>query len=206
MKYLYRIVNALLALSIFPAIIFLDFVYIRVATTVVEAGLHETFTMIDIIDIIRGDHFYASLIPEGTTFTWPEALNPLNARLITCGVCFALIIVVALFIFVWSICSNKRIPVVIASAVGFISVIVMICCFNSAADAITSGAIDIIKAFSSGFLMSLVSGFINVEMITLAGFQNGLIIIFVMLLVWTGAYYLVEIGEPKEEEKTKKKH
>ena len=58
MNVLYRIVNALLAAVVFPIIIFMDFVYFRIGTTVVEAGLHETLTVKDMIDIVRGEHTY----------------------------------------------------------------------------------------------------------------------------------------------------
>ena len=96
---------------------------------------------------------------------------------------------------------NKRIPVIAATGVGLISTIVMNVCFKSAASVITTGVIGISDILSQGLLTQLVGNLVKIEAISLAGFQNGLIFTFVFLLVWTGAYYLIEIGEPKEEKK-----
>lgn len=203
MKALYRIVNALLAAVVFPIILFMDFVYFRIGTTVVDAGLHDTLTVKDFIDIVRGDHTYSYIyeMASGSSFQWPEAFDTINGRLIASGVCLALIIVIALFIIIWSIFSNKRIPVLAASGAGLVSAIVMTSCFSSAASVITTGVIGVSDILSQGLLTQLVGNLIKIEAISLAGFQNGLIFTFVFLLVWTGAYYLIEIGEPKEEKK-----
>ena len=207
MKALYRIVNALLAAAIFPVILFMDFIYFRISTDVVDAGLHETLNFMDFIDIYNGDHLLSSFIKTDSVFTWPDALNPLNARLITFVVTLVLAVIIALFIIIWSCLSNKRLPVLIASISGIVSTIVMICCFNSASKAITSGVINLIDAFSSGIIMSLVGNLINIEAIDLAGFQNGILITFILLIIWTSAFYVIELGEPKEEkEVSKKKH
>ncbi|MBR6334536.1 MAG: hypothetical protein IKR90_00125, partial [Clostridia bacterium] len=36
--------------------------------------------------------------------------------------------------------------------------------------------------------------------ITLAGVQNGLLFIFIGVVIWTAIYYLVEWGDPKAKE------
>lgn len=203
MNALYRIVNALLAAVVFPIIIFMDFVYFRIGTTVVEAGLHETLTVKDMIEIVRGDHTYSYIfdLASNSNFQWPDAFDTINGRLIASGVCLALVIVAALFIIIWSICSNKRIPVIAATGVGLISTIIMDTCFKSAASVITTGVIGVSDILSQGLLTQLVGNLVKIEAISLAGFQNGLYFTFVFLLIWTGAYYLIEIGEPKEGKK-----
>lgn len=208
MNALYRIVNALLAAVVFPIILLMDFIYFRIGTTVVEAGLHETLSVMDMINIVRGEHYF-SFIYDGvksSSFTWPEAFDLINGRLITSGVCLALVIVAAIFIIVWSICSNKRIPVVAASVFGLISTIVMTACFKSAASVITTGVIGVNDVLSSGLLTSILGSLVKIEAISLAGFQNGLIFLFVFLIVWTGCYYVIEIGETKEEKIKNAKH
>ena len=209
MKYVYRIVNALLAASIFPAALFLEFILIRLSTSLVEAGLEETLTLKHIIgfftgtDTIVGFTYQEIKSPEG--FVFPEALNPVKGQLIAVVVAFAIAIIAAIFIIVWSICSNKRIPVVIGSAVGIVSVIVMNACFNSAAAPLVEGTINVVKLFSTGWLASLLGNIVFVDALQFAGFQNGMIILFVAILLWTAAFYLVEIGEPKEEKMVSKK-
>ncbi len=208
MKALYRIVNALLALAIVPTVLLMDFLYFRASTTIVDAGLHETLSAMDIINILRGEHYFSTFIKADSLagMSWPSELDPIKSRLIATVVGFAVAIIACVFIIVWSICSNKRIPVLAASGIGLIGTIVMTACFNSAGNMVVIGAVDLIRAFSSGIVMSLVSTIINIEALNFAGFQNGMIIIFIMLIVWTLAFYIIEIGEPKEEKEIKKKH
>lgn len=204
MKYLYRIVNALLAAAVFPAVLFLDGIILRASTTFVDTGLVETMTFKKIIDIFLGKDTFFGIPYEPGNFSWPAALEPANGRLICTVIFFVLTLVAAIFIIVWSICSNKRIPVAIASASGIISMIVSTVCFKSATNLLTSGEINIVQLFTESWLLSsLGGGLFNIDTLEFAGFQNGVIICFVLILVWTGAYYLIEIGD-KEEEKIKK--
>ncbi len=192
---------------IFPVAIFLDFDMVHVSTTVVDAGLVETVRIKDIIDVMTGKGTVFGIpIEKGSLgeFVWPEALDPANARIITVVVCFALALIAALFIIIWSIFSNKRIPVVIASLTGIVSVIVMTACFNSAAALFTNGIINVVELFTSNWLISMLGDLILIDSLDFAGFQNGMLVVFICLLVWTGAFYLVEIGEPKEEKPSKK--
>ena len=209
MKYLYRIVNALLAATIFPVAILLEFVIIRLSTTFVDVGLEETFTLKQIIGFFLGTDrilgFKYENIKSDKPLAFPPALNPVKAQLIAVVIAFAIALIAAIFIIIWSICSNKRIPVVIASVVGIVAIIVMNACFNSAAAPLIEGTINPINVFSSGIIASLLGNIVFVDTLCFSGFQNGMIIVFVALLFWTGAFYLVEIGEPKEEKKVSKK-
>lgn len=205
MKYLYRIVNAIFAALVFPAALFLDGIIFRASTTLADAGLVETMTFKKIIDILMGNDTFFGIPVEPGTMSWPSALDPAKGRLIATVVCFALVIIAALFIFFWSVFSNKRLPVVIAAAAGIISTIVMTTCFHSATSLLTEGVINVVELFTDSWLMSLLGGIINIDTLAFAGFQNGIIICFVLVLVWTGAFYIIEIGEPKEEKAKKEK-
>lgn len=212
MKYLYRIVNALLAAAMFPVVIFTDLIAFRVGTSLVEeVGLQESISIKFIIDVITGkEAFFHQMIFENSTgsFTWPTGLDPIKGRLIAFVVCFAIALIVCIFIFFWSIFSSKRIPVVVATAIGLISTVVMIVCFNSAAKDIVDGTVNLISALSTGWLASLVGGFVGIDGLMLGGFQNGMIFIFIGFLIWTGSFYLIEIGDndtaKEKPEKSKK--
>lgn len=209
MKYVYRIVNALLAATIFPVVLFLEFVLIRLSTSLFEAGLEETLTLKHIIGFFTGSDTIVGFTYDDIKKTpgipeFPVALEPVKAQLIATVVAFAIAIIAAIFIIIWSICSNKRLPVVISSVIGIASVITMNVCFNSAVAPIIDGTINVVKIFSSGWLVSLLGEIIFVDTLCFAGFQNGMIIVFLSLLIWTGAFYLVEIGEPKEEKLSKR--
>lgn len=209
MKILYRVVNALLAATIFPVALLLEFVILRLSTSFVDAGLEETFTLKQVIGFFTGDDrlfgfTYDQIASGGKTFSFPEALDPVKGQLIAVVVAFALAIIAAVFIIFWSIFSNKRIPVIISSVVGIASVITMNICFNSAAAPLIDGSINVLNLFSTGWLTSLLGNVVFVDTLSFAGFHNGMIIVFVSLLMWTGAFYIVEIGEPKDEKAPKK--
>lgn len=207
MKALYRIVNALLAAAVFPVAVFLDLIFFRASTSLADAGLMEGISIKFIIDVITGKEtfFHDMLFKDtGAGFSWPQALDPVKGQLIATVVFFALALVAALFIVIWSICSNKRIPVLIASAAGLISTIIMIICFNSFAAPIVDGTINVVKIFSSNWLIGLIGNVVAVDHLSMGGVHTGMIMLFIALIVWTGAFYLVEMGEPKEEKPAKK--
>lgn len=210
MKYVFRIVNALLAAAIFPAVVFLEFILFRVSTTLFEAGLEESITIKFIIDVLTGkeEMWYNLITLNEGGFAFPAALEPYKARLIAVVVLFGISLVAALFVFIWSICSNKRIPVLVASALGIVSAISMTGVFNSVAKLLMDGTINVVELFTSNWIISLLGEIIVVDYIGFAGFHNAIIFLFVGIIVWTLSFYLVELGEPKEEkskEKVKKK-
>ncbi len=210
MKYVFRIVNALLAAAIFPAVVFLEFILFRVSTTLFEAGLEESITIKFIIDVLTGkeEMWYNLITLNEGGFAFPAALEPYKARLIAVVVLFGIALVAALFVFIWSICSNKRIPVLVASALGIVSAISMTGVFNSVAKLLMDGTINVVELFTSNWIISLLGEIIVVDYIGFAGFHNAIIFLFVGIIVWTLSFYLVELGEPKEEkskEKVKKK-
>lgn len=206
MKALYRIVNGVLAALIFPAALFLDLVFFQVSTTIAEYGVEESITLKRVIDILMGnDRLSPFILGDTGHFEWPEIFDPINGRLIAFVVFFALVLVAALFILIWSCCSNKRIPVVIAGALGLIFSIVMIICFNSAAAAVLSGEVNIMALAGEGILSSIIGGLLQVDTLMLGGFHNAFIIIMALIIVWTGAYYLVELGDKDDKKAQKKK-
>ena len=129
MKYVYRIVNALLAAVVFPAALLQEFVLFRLSTSIVEVGLEETLTLKQIIGFFLGTErlmgFTYDDIKSPGAFEFPKALDPVKGYLIATVVAFALALVAAIFIIIWSICSNKRIPVIVSCVLGIAAVIVM---------------------------------------------------------------------------------
>lgn len=208
-----KAVNALIAAAIFPIAIFLNFIFVQIGTSdgakpIFEllgsdfpgVGVEESLSIYNFIQIANGDHYLSGMFKGSSgPFMWPVALEPLNGRLIAFAVFFVLTLLVALFILIWSICSDKRLPVIIAAAGGILSSVIMIACFNSAANEITSGAISLMSLISQqGLLTDLLGGLVGVDTLMLGGFHFGFIIAFVCIIVWTGAFILVDLGEEKE--------
>ncbi len=202
MKYLYRIVNALFAAAVFPAALFLDGILLRASTSLFDYGLEERFTFMRIINIFLGKETFFGIPYEPGVTTWPEAFNPMAGRLIASIVFFAITLAIAIFIFFWSVFSNKRLPIAIASASGIVTMIVSTACFKAATDMLINGSINIVNAFTDGWIASLLGGIVNIDRLEFGGFQNGILICFIFILAWTGAYYLIEVGS--NEEKVKK--
>ena len=209
MKYVYRIVNALLAAVVFPAALLQEFVLFRLSTSIVEVGLEETLTLKQIIGFFLGTErlmgFTYDDIKSPGAFEFPKALDPVKGYLIATVVAFALALVAAIFIIIWSICSNKRIPVIVSCVLGIAAVIVMNSCFNSAVAPIVEGSINVVSLFSSGLIASLLGKAVFVDTLCFAGFQNGIIIAFIAILLWTAAFYVVEIGDTEEASSKKAK-
>ena len=175
MKYLYRIVNIILAALFFPAVFFLDLIFFRASTSLAKYGLEESISLKRIIDIFTGNDPLSSLVKSDKGFTWPEGLAPLNARLIA------------------------------AAGVGLAATIVMIACFNSAAGDVVDGTVNIVSAIGgSSLITSLIGGVVSIDKLMLGGFHNGLLIIFILLIVWTASYMLIELGDKSADGKKSK--
>lgn len=207
MKYLYKAVNAILSIAIIPAAIFLEFLFVQMSTSLLDVGVEESFSLKRFYDIfVSGKDPFSYMIKEDTVFYWPDSLNPIKPYLIAFIVFFALAIIAALFIFIWSICSNKRIPVIIASAAGIVFSILMSVFFAKGADFFISGTINIVDALAGGgFVASLISGFVSVDTFMLGGFKNAFIILFVVIILWTLAFIIVDLDDEKEPKTEKAK-
>ncbi len=202
MKYLFKTVNAVLAALFFPAVIFLDLIFFQASTSLTDYGLEESFSLKRIIDILSGNDPLSSVIKSDGDFSWPEGLAPLNARLIACVAALAVAALAAVFIIVFSICSSRRIPILAAATTGLTACIVMIACFNSAAGDVIDGTVNLVNAIGgSGILVSIIGGLVNFDKLMLGGFHNALIIIFVMIILWTLAFILIELGDKPEKVK-----
>lgn len=207
MKYVYKAVTALLAIATLPATFFLEFLFIQASTSLVDVGVEESFTLKRFYDIfVTGTDPFAVFFSGSSGFLWPEQLDPLAPYLILTVVFLALAIIAAIFICVWSICSNKRIVNIIASGAGILFVILMNVFFNKAASFLTLGTINIVKALAgSGLIASLIGSVVNIDTLVLGGFKNALIILFAVIIIWTLSFILIELGDEKEEKPAKKK-
>lgn len=202
MKYLFKSVNAVLAALFFPAVIFLDLIFFQASTSLTDYGLEESFSLKRIIDILSGNDPLSSIIKSDGEFSWPSGLASLNSRLIGFAAAFAVAALAAIFIIVFSICSSKRIPILAAAGIGLAASIIMITCFNSAAGDVVDGTVNLVSAIGgSGILVSILGGIVNVDKLMLGGFHNAMIIIFVMIILWTLSFILIELGDNTQKVK-----
>lgn len=81
----------------------------------------------------------------------------------------------------------------------------MIACFNSAAGDVVDGTVNIVSAIGgSSLITSLIGGVVSIDKLMLGGFHNGLLIIFILLIVWTASYMLIELGDKSADGKKSK--
>ena len=236
MKYLYRSVNILLALAVFPIVIFLDLIKFRIgdnlgnigtllgslgiggdllgglangeSSSLLPVGLEEGISIKFIIEVITGKGeagatWHQLLMNSSETgkmgIVFPESLNEVKGHLIALVVFFAIILIAALFIIVWSCISNKRIPIVAATGTGIISLIVMRMVFEPVREVLgsTFSITDLLA--DGGILATLADAVIKLEDVIFGSFWIVLLFDFILLAIWTASFYLIEIGDTPEE-------
>lgn len=222
----FNVVTILIALIIYPVAYTLNLIFIQISTSDMLSpifeminqggeqnlggmGLEVALSLQRIINIVRGEDDYSFIMDYINTsegFSFPAALDPIKGKLITAVVCFVLALLIALFIIIWCFISKKRFPVLIASLAGTATTVTMIITFTSASRFITSDTFKISDLLGdAGWIAELVSGIIQVDTFSLGGFEIGFLAVFIGILIWTGAFYLVELGEPKDAPAKKKK-
>ena len=220
MKVVYRVVNALLAALVFPATYFLEMIFIKVsfnddlsdvsdliAKFIPDAsknplnyGLQESITLKRIVDIVTGNDRLSTLLPDGGKLSWPAGLDPIKPHLIACVVLLGVALLTALFVFIWSVCSNRRLPPAIAAAVGVAATVAMIIVFNRAAAHLMNGDLNLVEIVAgSGLLSSLLGKALQIDSLVLGGFQNAIIILLGLVVVWTLIFFAIELGDAEAE-------
>lgn len=230
MKYVYRVVNGLLGFAVLLVAYTVNFFRIEISTGeglegvigslnkagYKSIGLYEDFSIKRFVDLATGKDPLSRFMGDtgSKPIYWPEKLHVLNVPIIIFAVAFILMLVVGIFLIVWSCFSNKRIPVLIAGVMGVVFNIVMLAAFSEIYTTCADGKVDLIEYFIETWLgsglLSSIAGYITGSAITLdfalCGLQNAFFIVFFCVVIWTALFYLVEIGDPKaKEEKEREK-
>lgn len=217
---IFNVVTIIIALVIYPVAYSINLILIQISTndslswlfelvnqgeegpSLGGMGLEVSLSIRRIINIIRGEDTYSFVmdyIKTDEKFVFPQALQPIKIKLIVAAVCFVLALLIALFIIVWSCISKKRFPVLIAGASGVLTTIIMMAVFGSASNFITSESFKVTSLVAdAGWLSNLLLGVVQIDTFALAGVDIGFLAVFIGIIVWTGAFYLVEIGDEKE--------
>ena len=197
-----RVISALLAAAIFPAVYFLEFVYTQLGTGLSEnTAMEWSITIKRIVEIVTGKDPVSKIIGFGKeaeeAFKWPSALDPVENMITAFCICFAVLLVIALFLLLWSAISRNRIVPIAVGTLGVIGVFVMKYIFNQIAAPFLDGTINLLNIFSDGVIMSLVGGIVNIQfdILSLGTFRNAMIICFAAVALWNLLFILVEIGD-----------
>ena len=231
----FRIGTIILAVIMLLSAFFVNFIEVKMETTdslaevfktlskdaTEGAAIYEQFSVKRAIDLVNGKDDLSALYNKDEPLYWPPEFQVLNTRIFTVGICFILMVALAVFLIVFSIISKNRLVPMIAGAAGIIADIVMMVAFRSAATDIYSGEIDLSgylldKFLGTGIFSSIlnsVAGDAVKFVFSLCGLQNALLFLFIGVVVWAGINYLVDLGDPKAKaereaekaEKAKKK-
>ncbi len=178
MKYLYKIIGALLSLAVIPIFIFAPFFKIIASSSIMQMFNNSSSVLVDKAYSFYG--LYTEFI-QGKTSSGIDIKALINAipaevkeqlapPFITFLAMFALVIIVSLvlfFVFIFTKMNSKTI--FFTTALGLLAVIIMNVSFNKFSYPLTTGLIpltsiltsDIIKMFTSNPLLSLGSGLLG---------------------------------------------
>ena len=215
----FRIGTIILAVLILLSAYFVNFVEVKMETTdelaelfktlskdaAEGAAVYEDISIKRAVDIAQGKDDLSPAFNTSSPIYWSPELQVLNSRLITVGVSFAVMILLALFLIVFSICSKNRLVPLIAGAVGIIADIVMIVAFRSAATDVYTGKVDLTaylldKFLGTGVITNLlgsIAGSAVKFVFSLCGLQNAFLFLFLAVILWAAINYLVDLGDPK---------
>ena len=204
-KVVYKVVCALLGLAAIPLAIFNPIIRIVGDISVTKTYVGEDVSFRDIYEL-----FFA----KGSTFSGFgdfKLTDPVRATmpaLIASGVFLALAILFGLAGAVIAVGTRKKLPVLLLSAGSMLCIIGMFIAFNRFfAAPYVDGTISIadLGFIEEGILESIFSSLMHLELLKISSAGFLLLGLYSASFLWTGAYMFVELGEPKDKEKKKKK-
>lgn len=208
---LYRVLMAGMAACVLIAAFFSKFYYILVdssalqilsrlsgktedsGATLLNRSLYETFNMFSGSTGETG----------GTSGIWDKvwaAFADVHGAIICTVVFFVMALLIALVLFFFSCFSGKKLVPICLSAGGIVSLIAMRIAFNTAAAPVLAGEISLASLLgsSSSVFSSIVGSLAEVSVARLDTAWFVMLFLFIGMLVWAGAYMLIEAGDKKK--------
>ena len=202
-KIIYKTVVVLLALSVIPIAIFTPMFQVVGQVTIGDnyVGEHVSFA-----DIYRLFFSKSSTFAGFGDYKMTDEVRATMPWLITSGVFLALALLLGIATAVVTIACRKKLPVLILSATACMAVFGLFRAFKAFAAPYLDGTINVGKLgfMEEGILEAVVSAF--VKLVTLQISSAGFLMFgaFMAIFLWTGAFMLVEWGEPDEKKRVKK--
>lgn len=222
MKILYRVIAALAALLIVPALWFLKMINFAIETPV--GIIADEFSLDEIYKMIQDFGLSGKKIQ--ITENLAAVLAPLKAPVITTIVFIVLMLLMMLAVLICSVFTNSRKLNLIFSVSGIVSTIGVMISFGKTTSLITEGPVGLDKiinalaADSESTIIKLITFFIGgigdavnsiLRLLTLQ-LTDGTVatlFIFIFIALWTAAFMLIDMDEnkmPKQKKQPKKKH
>ncbi len=221
MKILYRVVAALSALLIFPALWFIKIIHVVIDFSVIflddEFSLNEIYN-----EFLKGIDF-SSVKEIQMSEELKAVLAPLKNPLIVTGVFLALMLLMVIAVFICSAFTNARKTNLILSLSGAACTIGFMSSFSKSSALIIDGTVGIDKiinalaAGSDSTILKIVTFFIGgigdavgalvkPMAIQLTDATLVALFIFIFIALWTGAFMLIDMDEYKMPKQKKQHH
>jgi len=202
MKVVYRVISALLALAILPVMFFQPLV--RIVFSPTDVLVEETVSIKKAIDLFTGDGLFSGLTGDGG-FVMTDALRGRMPALITTVVFLAVSVLLAVLIFFFSALSNKKKLITILAGSGLLTTIAAFIAFGNAVSPIVSGEIRIADLFDVGIIASIITSFVNIEIIQLSSAAILMAVLFTAIGIWGLCFIMPDLGEEKKLPRKQKK-
>ena len=195
-KYVYKIVAALAALSVFPIALFTPMFHIMGNIALGDTYVYHEMSLYDLyIDFLRGD--------SALSFKEIELTDPVRATmpyLITAGVFFALALLLALAVAATAFACRGRMPVLILSLMGVLCMIAVFHFFKRFALPYVDGTIALsdLGLLGDGLINRILGATIQLKRLRLSTAASLSLGAYIAVFLWTAAYMLVDLGDKPE--------
>ena len=197
-KIFFRIIAAVIALTVIPSAIFLPLFKIVLKASFLDYGLGEEISISELSDFITQDDLKGILeFFSGEKEIGAQA-KPIVAPVVCFLIFFALSLIMSIVIFFFAALSNMKKTIFFESLGGIALVIAAMASFTKASNLIVSGTVSLINLFGDGILTKLLNFFINVDTLKMGSAMFIMMTSFICLAAWVGAYLMTEIGENKK--------
>ncbi len=203
MKYVFRVVSAILALCVIPAAYFLSFVQFVFSAVVANVG--DDFSIKEIFEqFIDKSSPFNSLLGDGGELMANPTVKILMPAGITFLSFFALALVLSLVIFFFALFSNKRILITSLGGAGFLSVMGMYIAFGRFVAPLLDGTIQVNDFLNVGTLGFLINSVVKIEVLKLTSAPLIMAAIFALIVIWGLAFMLTEDESEKKQRRLEK--
>ena len=202
-KIVYKTVVVLLGLSVIPIAIFTPMFQIMGQVTINDAYVGEHVSFYDIYKLF----FSKNSTFEGfKDYKMTDEVRSTMPWLITSGAFLSAALLLGIAAAVVAVACRKKMPVFCISAAGCLAVFGLFRSFKAFAAPFLDGSISVAKLgfMEEGILESVLAAV--VKLVTLQISSAGFLIFgaFAAIFLWTGAFLLVEWGEPDGKKSVKK--
>ncbi len=203
MKYVFRVVSAILALCVIPAAYFLSFVQFVFSAVVANVG--DDFSIKEIFEQLfdKSSPLYG-LLGNGSEMLANASVKTLMPAGITFLSFFALALVLSLVIFFFALFSNKHILITSLGGAGFISVMAMYIAFGRLVTPLLDGTIQVNDFLNVGMLGFLINSVVKIEVLKLTSATLIMAVIFALIVIWGLAFMLTEDESEKKQRRLEK--